>query len=209
MLGDLSKRYESNGDPGCISTGYGDAGGKSYGMYQMASAPHIQVVQRYVQWLQRNNYWFGESLAEHPAGSIAFDEAWRWLANSANCDDFAKSQHDYIKEEYYDRAVEFLKKAMYNADEHSKVMQDVIWSRAVQYGPGLIVEMFEDAAISIGYPNLSYVDAKSFDNNMIKAIYLNVCKSEAWTNGSPSLRAGLYSRFDAECNDALERLRNE
>lgn len=28
MLGELSARYESNGDPGCISDGYGDPGGK-------------------------------------------------------------------------------------------------------------------------------------------------------------------------------------
>ena len=209
MLGDLSKKYESNGDPGCISSGQGDAGGKSYGMYQMASAPNIQVVQSYVQWLQRNNYWFGENLAEHPAGSIAFDEAWRWLANSANRDDFAKSQHEYIKEAYYDRATELLKIAVYNVEKHSNVMQDVIWSRAVQYGPGYIVEMFESAAVSIGYPNLSYVDAKSFDADMIKAIYLNICSTEEWTNGSPSLRPGLYARYKAECNEALERLRNE
>ena len=37
MLGDLSAQYESNGDPGCISDGYGDAGGKSYGTYQFSS----------------------------------------------------------------------------------------------------------------------------------------------------------------------------
>ena len=114
MLGDLSKKYESNGNPGTISSGYGDAGGKSYGMYQMASEPNIEAVQSYVKWLQKKNYWFGENLAEYPAGSIAFDEAWRWLAYSANASDFAQSQHEYIKETYYDTAVRFLEKAMYH-----------------------------------------------------------------------------------------------
>ena len=209
MLGDLSKKYESNGNPGTISSGYDDAGGKSYGMYQMASAPNIEVVQSYVKWLQKKNYWFGENLAEHPAGSIAFDEAWRWLAYSANSEDFAKSQHDYIKEAYYDTAVHFLEQAMYHPEKHTDTMKDVIWSRAVQYGAGYIVEMFESAALSLGYPNLSYVDDKSFDEEIIKAIYLNVCMTEEWINGSPALRPGLYSRFKAECNDALERLRNE
>lgn len=209
MLGDLSKKYESNGNPGTISSGYGDAGGKSYGMYQMASAPNIEAVQSYVKWLQKKNYWFGENLAEHPAGSIAFDEAWRWLAYSANASDFAQSQHEYIKETYYDTAVRFLEKAMYHPEKHSDTMQDVIWSRSVQYGAGYIVEMFESAALSLGYPNLSYVDDKSFDEEMIRAIYLNVCMTVEWTNGSPALRPGLYSRFKAECDDALERLRNE
>lgn len=36
-LGDLSASYESNGNPGCVSTGYGDLGGISYGTYQLAS----------------------------------------------------------------------------------------------------------------------------------------------------------------------------
>lgn len=64
MLGDLSKRYESNGNPGCISSGLGDAGGKSYGMYQMSS--RMGVVDDYIQWLYNNNYWFAGNLAETP-----------------------------------------------------------------------------------------------------------------------------------------------
>ena len=47
MIGDLSKRYESNGNAGCISNGYGDAGGKSYGMYQLSS--NMGVVDDYVR----------------------------------------------------------------------------------------------------------------------------------------------------------------
>ena len=34
-LGDLSASYESNGNPGCVSTGAGDLGGISYGAYQL------------------------------------------------------------------------------------------------------------------------------------------------------------------------------
>ena len=37
-LGDLSASYESNGNPGCVSSGAGDLGGISYGAYQLASA---------------------------------------------------------------------------------------------------------------------------------------------------------------------------
>jgi len=85
-------------------------------------------------------------------------------------------------------------------------MRDVVWSRAVQYGTGYIVEMFTDAVKSLGYPNLSYVDDARFDADMIKAVYLNVCSTPEWTSGSPALRRGLYSRFKNECNDALEML---
>lgn len=205
MLGDLSKRYESNGDPGCISSGLGDAGGKSYGMYQMSSK--MGVVNDYIQWLYNNGYWFADSLVEHYAGSIAFDEVWRWLAYSDNKDDFALSQHNYIMDTYYKPAVATLKAAMYDVeDKHNSVMRDVVWSRAVQYGVGNIVEMFETACNKLGYPNLSYVDSKDYDKAMIKAIYFDVCSTPEWTNGSPSIREGLYSRFNRECQDALERL---
>ena len=193
MIGDLSKRYESNGDAGCISNGYGDAGGKSYGMYQLSS--NMGVVDDYIRWLRRNGYWFAENLAEHPVGSLAFDEAWRWLAYSNNKADFEKSQHDYICDAYYKPAVAALKCNNYNIEKHHEVMKDVVWSRAVQYGAGNIGEMFAEACEKLGYPNLSYVDDSSFDADMIKAIYLKVCSTPAWTNGSPALRQGLYSRF--------------
>lgn len=186
MIGDLSKRYESNGEPGCISNGLGDAGGKSYGMYQMSS--RMGVVDDYIQWLHNNGYWFAENLAEHPVGSIAFDEAWRWLAYSDNKNDFAASQHNYIGDTYYKPAVAALKTAMYDVeDKHHDIMRDVVWSRTVQYGVGNIVEMFLTACNKLGYPNLSYVDDKAYDKRMIKAIYLDVCSTREWTDGSPAL----------------------
>jgi hypothetical protein len=207
-LGDLSQGYESNGDPGRISDGWGDAGGKSYGSYQLSSEQGS--VADYIKWLRRNGYWFAENLAEHPVGSYGFDRTWYALADGPNRKDFERSQHDYIKTMYYDPAVAALKAAMYDVEgKHSMTMRDVVWSRAVQYGAGQIVEMFTEAAKVLGYPNLSYVDDKSFDKAMIPAIYLYVCSTPEWTNGSPSLRPGLYNRFCNECKDALTRLLDE
>lgn len=209
MLGDLSKKYESSGDAGTISSGYGDAGGKSYGMYQFSST--MGVVDNYVKWLQENGYWFGDELAKYTVGSSYFDDAWRFLANSDNRGDFERSQHDFTKAMYYDRACGLLADSGYHVNKHSKVMKDVVWSRAVQYGPYQIVEMFDDACTIVlgGKFNLSYVDDKSFDERMIKAIYLDVCSTPGWTNGSPALREGLYSRFENECADALKMLHEE
>ena len=207
MLGDLSKKYESNGDAGTISSGYGDAGGKSYGMYQFSST--MGVVDKYVKWLQDNGYWFGDELARYTVGSNNFDDAWKWLANSDNKGDFAKSQHEYTKAMYYDKACVALLNCGYIVNRHSKAMKDVVWSRAVQYGPYQVPEMFDEACKSLGFPNLSYVDHINFDEQMIKAIYLDVCSTPAWTNGSPGLREGLYSRFENECADALKMLHEE
>ena len=172
MLGDLSASYESNGDPGCISTGWNDPGGKSYGSYQLAS--NMGSVQEYIDWLCANEYWFGPELNKYYVGSAQFDAAWKWLAEGGNREDFARSQHDYIKYAYYDRAVRY------------------------------IVEMFTDACKALGQPNLSYVDAPSFDATIIKAVYLEVCSSWEWN--SSALRDSLNERFQDECNVALSRL---
>jgi hypothetical protein len=200
-LGELSAKYESNGDPGTVSTGYGDAGGVSYGTYQLSSAAGSAA--SFVRWLRNQNNPAGNILGQHEPGSREFSAAWKYCA--ANITEFGDLQHDYIKYAYYDTAVEALRVEGFNVENHHPVMADVIWSRAVQYG-SYIVEMFETACLVLGYPNLSYVDAPSFDADMIRIIYLDVCRTPEWTNGSPALRDGLYSRFESEYADALARL---
>ena len=202
MLGDLSKKYESNGDPAAISSGVGDLGGKSYGMYQMSS--DLGVLAEFIRWAQVQGYSFAYRLCK-AYGTEKFDEEWKSVAWKHE-HTFPYAQHQFVKERYYDIAKKLLNDAMYDLNNHTEVMQDVVWSRAVQYGPYQIVEMFTEACKSLGYPNLSYVDDRAFDYNMIEAVYQNVCKSEEWTNGSPALREGLYARFDAECAEALARV---
>lgn len=211
MLGDLSAQYESNGDPGCISDGYGDPGGKSYGSYQLSS--NAGSLQQYINWLGENGYWFYNTLIEYPLTSDAFDTAWKTIANSANRDDFEKSQHDYIKSYYYDPAIEILSQNYFTIDSHADVMKDVVWSRAVQYGPGNILDMFNEACSKMynkntkdysGYPNMSYINDKQYDYDFIYAIYILVCSSYEWNHSA--LKDSLNNRFKNECNDAIARL---
>lgn len=204
-LGNLSAKYESNGDAAAVSTGWGDLGGVSYGAYQLAS--NTGSVHSFVRWLRTKNYPAGNLLGQHEPGTRNFSAAWMWCADKLP--DFGDVQHDYIKYAYYDPAAELLAEAGYHLENHYEVMKDVVWSRAVQYGTGYIVEMFEEAVKSLGYENLSYVDAKNFDIDMIKAIYLDVCSTEEWTSGSPDLREGLYARYESECNDAIKMIERE
>lgn len=203
MLGQLSSRYESNGDPGSVSSGYGDAGGVSYGCYQLAS--NVGSVHSFVRWLTAVGSTYGSALAQYTPGSSEFSSLWRSIAE-IDPGGFEELQHNYISYAYYEPSIEALREVGFNIENHSEIMKDVVWSRAVQYGTGYIVEMFEDAVKSMGYPNLSYVDAANFDRDLITAIYMDVCSTPEWTNGSPSLRQGLYNRFRNECNDALEAL---
>lgn len=80
MLGELSAQYESNGDPACISDGYGDPGGKSYGTYQFSS--NAGSLGQFVSWLNDNYPQYGEQLNAYPLCSDSFDEAWRNIAAS-------------------------------------------------------------------------------------------------------------------------------
>lgn len=206
MLGDLSKNYEVGyyGTCGTISSGDGDSGGKSYGLYQLSSASG--TLNDFIDWLQDKNTDIYTRLNE--CKSKDFDTEWKAIADEY-CDDFCQLQHDYIKDTIYNTAVTYLKENYFDLNNHYETMKDVVWSRAVQYGAGNIVEMFEEAAEALGYPNLSYVDDKNFDIDMIESIYLNICKSEEWTSGAPSLREGLYSRFNNECKDALDEIHYE
>ena len=204
-LGSLSQWYESgDAGPGCVSSGAGDAGGVSYGTYQISSTQGSAA--SFVRWLQQTGHPAGAVLGQRTPGSQAFSQAWTYCA--AAYPDFGDLQHQYIKHAYYDPAVALLREAGYHIENHYRVMQDVVWSRAVQYG-SYIVEMFETACLGLNYPNLSYVDAPDFDAAMIKAVYLDVCKTPEWTSGSPAVRDGLYNRFENECRDALAMLAAE
>ena len=215
MLGDLSAKYESSGSPATISSGEGDPGGKSYGKYQLAS--RMGSVDSFLKWavhLSANAVYasYGRTLSQFPIGSADFDCAWREIAR-IDAEGFERMQHDYVCYAYYLPAVEELRSVGFAADKHTHVMQDVIWSRTVQYGTGNIVEMFETACHRMyneanddysGYPNLSYVDDARFDYDLIHAIYLAVCKTPEWT--TPLCRRALYERFESECAEALAML---
>jgi len=201
MLGDLSGKYESNGDPGCISDGYGDPGGKSYGEYQLSS--NAGSLQAFINWLSNGDHPSLSCLGQHELCSDDFDSTWKMLADNYY-DEFKQAQHDYIKQAYYDPAIAALANFAWHIENHAEVMQDVVWSRSVQYGPGNIIDMWTQAVTTLGYPNLSYVDSADYDERMINAIYLTVCSSTEWNNSG--LRDSLNSRFASEAADAISRL---
>ncbi len=209
MLGELSSKYESNGDIGCISSGYGDPGGKSYGEYQLSS--NAGSLQAFVRWCQSQGYSFADKLASYELCSNDFDKTWEDIAEY-HPDEFREAQHEYIKYAYYDPAIRELADNYFHIENHAEVMKDVVWSRSVQYGPGEIINMFTEACRTMynkadddysGYPNMSYIDDPQYDYDFIVAIY-NVCKTPEWN--STSLRESLNNRFNSECHDALERL---
>jgi conserved domain protein len=205
MLGDLSAKYESNGKPGLISNGKGDPGGKSYGCYQLSSK--AGSLQDFCRWVVREYPWIGITLQK----SGNFDQGWKECA-TVDPREFATAQWAYIKEKYYDVAVRCLSQNGYHIDKHSNAMRNVLWSRAVQYGTGRMVKMWQEACKCMyngnnytGYPNITYVDDKRFDYDLIVAIYK---VSKDWIRAE-SVRYGLEKRFKDECSEALQMLKGE
>ena len=225
---DLVREYEAGADPACVSSGAGDLGGVSYGIYQLASS--AGAVEAFREWAcdypddDLANY--GRLLCEFGINSKEFKKMWREIGIN-DPEGFAKLQDDYAVAVYYQPAADALRQAGYDVDSKSKAMQAVLMSRAVQYSAGNMVELYTEAVHVMfnvekkdysGWPNLTYVDDAQFDYDLIAAIY-DFLISEAdnatwngrimhspkdWVNGSSDVVAGLRNRFVHEKADALE-----
>lgn len=200
-LGDLSSTYESNGDPGVISRTEGDAGGTSYGAWQFAQ--NAGVPSSFVDFLVSQRSPFGDRLSKYEPDTEDFDAEWKAIAEE-DPEGFLEAQHDFVRITYYVPAVKEVARAYIFLERRSVALQNVVWSASVQYGPGNIKELFDDASDVLGYPNASYAT----DKELIEAIY-TVRASDEWTCGSPTLRYGLRRRFSEECRDALDLLASE
>lgn len=202
FLGVLSEKYESNGDPGSVSSGVGDYGGKSYGAWQFSSK--MGSLDGFVNWLQNHNYGFYKSLmdARKKDGNTncgpEFDKVWKKLAND-HYNDFYNLQHQYVKENFYDQ----LLTRLLTTGDYSKVLssfavRNAIWSTVVQHGVG--------GAYSIISPLKFEKDPAQF----VKKIYAERGRTNSdgvlvhFYSSSPAVQAGVAKRFKNEEKDALQ-----
>lgn len=203
-LGDLSAQFESNGNPAIVSSGDGDLGGMSYGAYQLAS--NTGSVDEFLGWgLRQDGFYKDYARVLVDSGAInsdAFIAQWKELG-TIDPGGFKQMQYDYIKHAYYDPAVQLLRNVGFNVDNHSEAMKNVIWSRAVQYGPGEVVNLFLEALRYV--PKiLEKVDADIFDYDMINGTYESN-KSDEWISSrlSQDIYESVYNRMDVEKAEAL------
>jgi hypothetical protein len=206
-LGKLSERYETGGrGPGVVSTGAGDAGGASYGSYQMTSKPGGGTVARFVA---QPDFPFRSKFAGLTPGGSQFTAVWKQLAQTDR-DEFQSAQHDYIKRTHFDPLVsKVMNENGVNILTRSNALQDVIWSTAVQHGPGTNVPGVALSRISTrpGDP--------SFDSDFIKAIYAERGRKgpngtlARFSRNSPKVQQGVAQRFRDEQRDALAMLAQE
>ena len=223
----LTRKYESNGNPGCVSSGMGDLGGISYGLYQFAS--NLYVVDDFVKWAMNYpdkalaNY--GNVLNQFTVNSNNFINTWKQIG-LVDPQGFGKLQDDYIIEKYYNVVAKMLKTKYFDLDTHSLTLKNVVLSRAIQNGPSGCSSLFSIICEDyFEYPNLSYIDAISFDKDIITYIYnflIDECDGAYWDDskgyyqspdrfchGSWSIIKGLRNRFVNEKQDALALYKKE
>ena len=204
-LGALSAKYETGGrGPGTVSTGAGDFGGVSYGSYQMASKMGVPT-----KFVTQPGFPWRKDFANLVAGTAAFTSVWKRIA-AEQTTDFQRAQHEYIKKTHYDPLVaKILGDDNLDVNKRCRALQDVVWSTAVQHGPG--TPIVHRACTSL---TCKTTDA-NYDELLIRAIYAERGRRKAdgnlayFSKSSPSVQTGVANRFKNELQDALKMLANE
>lgn len=199
ILGTLSARYETSGrGPGTVSTGRGDAGGVSYGSYQLAS-----TLGRPEEFLAAEGKGWAAEFGGTRSGTPAFSNVWKAIA-AREADSFHAAQHDYIKRTHYDPQVSLVRdECSLDIDARCDALKDVTWSTAVQHGPSgkVIVRAIE----ALGRPDPS-------DRDLIAAIYAERGRRKPdgnlayFSKNSAEAQRGVAQRFRSELRDALAML---
>lgn len=185
-VGAISREYESRGaGPGTISTGEGDAGGKSYGSYQLASKSINGEKSTLEKFLKASNY---DKEFKTKPGSSEFDQKWKALA--AEDPNFEIAQHVYIEETHF-------KPVAKHADQlgltRTFAIDSALFSIGVQHGGAK--KIVENARKKLKN------DATEID--IIKTLYA------ARTDYVKSLssvqnKKGVLARYEKELKDVLD-----
>ncbi len=203
-LGKLSSKFESGKD-GIAAIGYDRVGGTSYGKYQIAS--RVGSMDRFLNFLDTAAPDMAEKLRD--AGSAntggrkgAMPEVWRELA-ATEPDRFEALQDKFIYESHYKPALAAISKQT-SMDENkiSSVMQEVLWSTAVQHGPSGAAKIFTRATASAG----NHED-ENFDKRMINNVY--DIRASQFGSSTEAVQSAVRNRMNEEKNLALNMLRED
>jgi pimeloyl-ACP methyl ester carboxylesterase/LysM repeat protein len=197
-LGSLSEKYETgNRGPGTI--GNDPTGGWSYGTYQLATKPGSLAGFLNSEIASK---WSSELKPLTP-GTKAFNNKWKEIA-SKDAEEFSAAQHEYIKITHYDPLANKLKKTLnLDVNKHSKALQNVIWSTAVQHGAN--TKLVNNALKGKNISRMS-------ESELINAIYAERGKKDSAGNlvyfsSSPrDIQQSVANRFVDERSDALAML---
>jgi hypothetical protein len=209
-LGGLSARHESSGDPGMVNERDSNDSG-SYGAWQInAGSGRITEFMDTVLLAQAPEIRDALAAAGGERGALAatpeFVAAWRGIAREQP-DRFLALQRDYIYESHFRPAFQGVQAALPQASAllNNPVVQDVVWSMAVQHGVGSATS--QNGAIGIMRAALGGQDAASLSPaRAIELIYDARSQYVRETSLSASWKKVVEDRYRAEKKDALKML---
>lgn len=197
-LGALSAKYES-GPYGSSAIGKDKQGGVSFGKYQISQAQG--TLKDFLQFAKERAPDVYSKLAplEKTASNISgkFSLAWKKLSAK---EELQKLEHDFIKQTHYDESLKLLKEKGFDFSGRPDILQDVIWSTAVQHGPSGA----SDIISSLGAPKkVNSLPSKA----LINKIYDK--RLTQFPNATEKEKASVVRRFTKERSDALSALKKE
>ena len=214
-LGSLSAKHES-GRGGAAAIGKDSTGGWSYGTYQLAAGrgsmePFLGALGRSAPEMAAKLQAAGGDAAAR-AGTPEFRAAWKALAADPA---FAAAQHKHIERTHYDPLARTAGKLGVDLEGRTAALRDVVWSTAVQHGPGQLegkrgpnggADVLQDALRSLGARTPEAAAALP-DEKIAGAIYEQ--RRSRFGNSRPDERASVMRRFDEEGPQALARIAAE
>lgn len=200
-LGQTSAQFEtSNRGPGFISTGKGDLGGKSYGLYQLSSTQGSLA-----EYVGQSTKYGAEFKGLEPA-SAAFDAKWKEVA-ARDPQGFSTDQHTFIKKEFFDVQNEALKGRGVDLGDRGRAVQDMLWSTSVQYRgltPNVVANGLKEKF------GEGYQLSKLSDEQIVGAVQdYKLAHNNTLFSKSPDLWPGLRDRAKNEKTELTELARDE
>ena len=205
-LGKTSEKYETGGKgPGTINNyaASNDLGGASYGTYQFASyLPAIKPDGK-ARPSAKNSpvmaYLANSKFKQHFDGlepaTAAFDSKWKEIAATYPTE-FKADQHTYTQAKYYDIMIANLKRKGLDLTSFGPAVQDLVWSTAVQFGPGK-TSIFLDPLD--GKSQLTDKDIVAIVSEYKISNVANFFKSSG-----ASIIAGVKARYESEKSDLIK-----
>lgn len=213
-LGTLAAQFESGRD-GIAAIGYDRGGGTSYGKYQIASK--VGSMDAFIDYLETAAPDVAKKLnAAGPSNTGSrtgkMPTVWKDIA-AAEPERFEELQEQFIQASHYIPALGAISKATgIDPGDMPAAMHEVIFSTAVQHGPGgasrIFSRAFNQAGEAVEKQSASGVNvatSKALGEALIKSVY-NI-RSGQFTASSASVRGAVQNRLRTEMNMALTMLR--
>jgi len=199
--GRLSAQYESNNEIDCI--GYDRRGGTSYGQYQIASK--TGTMGYFIKFLEDKAPDLATRLkaagsADTGGRTGRMPTVWKQIAAS-DPKRFEALQHEFIRSSSYAPAAKSIVLTTgVDVTKRSYALREVLWSTAVQHGPGGAERIFSQAIDKAE----GTAGRQDFDKAVIEEVYR--IRGQKFFRHNKRVREAVQSRFRDEKTTAIALL---